>query len=67
LRVDGVKPNRPGSDAGLMKGDIIIGLGDTNIMNIQDYMKALSTYNKNDESSVTIRRNSETKVLQVTF
>ena len=67
MRVDGVKPERPGSKAGMLKGDIIIGMGDFTIVNIQDYMKALSSYNKNDQTIVTIRRNKEVKVLNVTF
>lgn len=67
MRVDGVKPERPGSKAGMLKGDIIIGMGDFTITNIQDYMKALSSYNKNDQTMVTIRRNKEVKVLNVTF
>lgn len=67
MRVDGVKPERPGSKSGMLKGDIIIGMGDSNIENIQDYMKALSSYNKNDQTTVTIRRNNEVKVLNVTF
>jgi len=67
MRVDGVKPERPGSNAGMQKGDVIIGMGDSNIENIQDYMKALSSYNKNDQTMVTIRRNNEVKVLNVTF
>jgi S1-C subfamily serine protease len=67
MRVDGVKPERPGSKAGMLKGDIIIGMGDFTIVNIQDYMKALSSYNKNDQTIVTIRRNKEVKLLNVTF
>lgn len=67
MRVDGVKPERPGSKAGMLKGDIIIGMGDFTIVNIQDYMKVLSSYNKNDQTIVTIRRNKEVKVLNVTF
>lgn len=67
MRVDGVKPERPGSKAGMLKGDIIIGMGDFTITNIQDYMKALSSYNKNDQTIVTIRRNKEVKLLNVTF
>ena len=67
MRVDGVKPERVGDQAGMKKGDVIIGMGDYNIANIQDYMKVLSTYNKNDKTTVTIRRDSAVKILNVTF
>lgn len=67
MRVDGVKPERVGDQAGMKKGDVIIGMGDYNISNIQDYMKVLSTYNKNDKTTVTIRRDSAVKILNVTF
>jgi S1-C subfamily serine protease len=46
LRVDGVNLGKPGEKAGLLKGDIIIKMGDYSISNIQDYMKSLGQFKK---------------------
>ncbi len=67
LRVDGVNDGKPGAAAGMLKGDIIIKMGEYTISNIQDYMKALGMFKKGDIIVVRIRRGSEEKDLNVTF
>jgi aminopeptidase YwaD len=67
LRVDGVNLGEPGDKAGLLKGDIIIKLGEYNISNIYDYMKALNSLKKGDTVKMMVRRGSEEKELTVTF
>ena len=46
MRIDGVSPNRPAYNAGIKKGDIIVGLGKHEIEDIYSYMEALSAFNK---------------------
>ena len=41
MRIDGVSPNRPAYNAGIKKGDIIVGLGKHDIEDIYSYMEAL--------------------------
>ncbi|MES2618401.1 MAG: M20/M25/M40 family metallo-hydrolase [Bacteroidota bacterium] len=67
LRVDGVNMDKPGEKAGLLKGDIIVKLGDTVINNINDYMKALSNFKHGDKSTIVIMRGTEQKTLEVVF
>ncbi len=67
LRVDGVNMGKPGEKAGLLKGDIILSLGDYTISNINDYMKALGGFKKGDTVKMKIRRGNEEKELSVTF
>ncbi len=59
LRLDGVTDDKPASKAGLQQGDIILRMGDTNIDNIQDYMKVLSQHKKGDQVEVLIQRGSQ--------
>ncbi len=67
LRLDGVTENKPASNAGLQQGDIILKMGDTDILNIQDYMKSLNSFNKGDEVQVLIQRRGEMMIKVVRF
>lgn len=67
LRVDGVKDGKTGYKAGLLKGDVIINMDGKAINDIQDYMKQLSSLKKGTKTTLTVRRGSETKVLDVQF
>lgn len=67
VRVDGVTDGKPAFKAGLLKGDIIIGLGDLTVKNIQDYMKGLSLHSKGDSTQVKVKRGTEEKTMPVTF
>ena len=67
LRADGVTEGRPASKAGLKAGDIIIQLGEITVNNIQDYMKALSQFNKGDSSKVRILREQKELMIDVVF
>lgn len=67
LRVDGVNSGKPGEKAGLLKGDIIVKMGDYTISSIQDYMKALGTFKKGDKVLMKVKRGGEEKELEVQF
>ena len=67
LRADGVTDGKPAFKAGLQKGDIIIGMGDLEVKNIQDYMKGLSMFKKGDTTTLRVKRGTEEKKLEVTF
>ncbi|MBC7775084.1 MAG: PDZ domain-containing protein, partial [Phycisphaerae bacterium] len=67
LHIDGVTDGKPASKAGLLKGDIIIALGEINVKNIQDYMKGLSMFKKGDTTTVKVKRGTEEKTMPVTF
>lgn len=67
MRIDGVTDGRPGSKAGVLKGDVVIKLGDDEVSDVQTYMKALSKYNKGDSTKVQISRGTEVLVLEITF
>lgn len=67
VHVDGVTDGKPASKAGLLKGDIIVGLGEIVVKDIQDYMKGLSTFKKGDTTTVKVKRGAEVKTMPVTF
>lgn len=67
LRVDGITDGKPASKAGVLKGDIIMKLGDYEVKDVQEYMKALSKHNKGASVPVKILREGKEIILNVTF
>lgn len=67
MRIDGVTNGKPASKAGLQKGDIIIQLGETKVGNVQEYMKALSNFNKGDKTKIKVLRENVEKEFDVEF
>lgn len=67
VHVDGVTEGRPAFKAGVKKGDVITGLGDLPVKSMQDYMKALGSFKKGDSTTVTVKRNTETVKMPITF
>jgi S1-C subfamily serine protease len=65
--VEAVMDGKPAQAAGVKDGDIIFGLGEHDIKNIQDYMKALGTFEKGMETTVKIKRGDEKLALKLTF
>jgi hypothetical protein len=67
LLLSGVRPEGPAGKAGLERGDIIVGMGDTEIATIEDYMKVLSVTEPGTSMPVTVMRGGERVVLEVSF
>jgi hypothetical protein len=67
MRIDGTTDNKPAAKAGILKGDILIKLGDQEIKDVQAYMKALSMYKKGDAATVEVLRNNKVVKLNLIF
>jgi hypothetical protein len=67
MKLDGVKEGRPAEKAGLMKGDVIIGMGEMMIKDIYAYMEALSKYKKGETIDLKYLRNGKEESTSVTF
>lgn len=67
VKVDGVTDGKPASKAGVLKGDIIVGLGEMEVKDMQGYMKALAAHKKGDKTTVKVKRGAETKEMNVEF
>ena len=59
MRIDGVSEDKPTQKAGLQKGDIVIKLGDSTIVDMMSYMRALSVFNEGDSTKVIVDRNGK--------
>ncbi len=67
MRIDGVKDNRPASNANLKKGDIVVKLGDLEIVDMMSYMKALGAFEKGQTVDITIIREGKENTRKLTF
>jgi len=51
MRIDGVSQGRPAERGGLLKGDVVIKLGDSLVTNMMSYMRALSVFDEEIEKN----------------
>ena len=67
LRIDGATEGRPGANAGLQAGDIILQIGDITIDDIYAYMTALGAFKKGDTTSISYSRDGDVIESEITF
>jgi hypothetical protein len=67
LRIDGATEGRPGANAGLQAGDIILKIGDITIDDIYAYMTALGAFKKGDTTSLRFSREGQVIESEITF
>lgn len=67
MRIDGVSEDKPAQLAGLAKGDIILQMGDSTIVDMMSYMRALGSFKKGDETQVAFEREGKRLKAQVKF
>ncbi|MGB0402688.1 MAG: M20/M25/M40 family metallo-hydrolase [Salibacteraceae bacterium] len=67
MKIDGVIPDRPAEKAGLLKGDIVIKMGDVDIQDMHSYMKGLAQYKAGDKSLVKVKRGNGTLEIEIQF
>ncbi len=59
MRVDGISEGKPAQAAGLLKGDVVVQLGDSTIYDMMSYMRALSAFQKGDSTKVVLERSGQ--------
>ena len=67
MRIDGVSEDKPAQKAGMQKGDIVVKMGEYEVIDMMSYMKSLGKFEKGTSTKVTINRNDELIELDVTF
>ncbi len=67
VRIDAVLADRPAANAGLENGDIILKLGDLDIENINDYMKALGQFEKGQKVKAVVKRGDKELEKEIVF
>lgn len=67
MRIDGISEDRPAQKAGLQKGDVVVQLGDSTVVDMMSYMRALSTFEEGNTTKVIVDRNGERVEAKITF
>lgn len=67
LGVQAVQSGKAAEKAGLLKDDVIIKIGDYDVKNIQDYMKALKNFSAGQKTKVSVKRGNEVLTFTVEF
>ncbi len=67
MRIDGVSEDKPAITAGLKKGDIIVKLGDSTIVDMMSYMRALSVFEAGNTTKVTYKRDGKEATAEIKF
>jgi len=67
MRISGVKDDRPAANAKIMAGDIVIKMGDIEIVDMMSYMKGLVAFEKGDKTTVIVIRGEKELKKKVKF
>ncbi len=59
MKIDGVTEGKPANKAGLLAGDVVVKMGDIEVLDMMAYMNALSQFKKGDSTTVKIERSGE--------
>ena len=67
MRIDGVSEDKPAIKAGLQKGDVLVKLGDSTVVDMMSYMKALSVFEKGNKTKVVVIRDGKNLTVDIQF
>ncbi len=67
MRIESVREGRPAANAGLKDGDIVVKLGDVEVLDMMSYMKALGKFEKGEESTVGFIRDGQNLSSTIVF
>ena len=63
MRIDGISKEKTAEKFGIIKGDIVLKMGDVDVNDMMSYMKGLSKLRKGD--STTIKLNRQEKIIEI--
>ncbi|MCM5529896.1 M20/M25/M40 family metallo-hydrolase [Parasegetibacter sp. NRK P23] len=67
VKIDGTTTGKPAEKAGLKKGDIVVKIGDLTISGMEDYMKALGSFEKGQQTTVVFVRDGKEMKAEVNW
>jgi hypothetical protein len=67
MMIADVSADKPALKAGILKGDVVVQLGDSTVTDMMSYMRALSVYKKGDQAKVVVEREGKKKEFEVEF
>jgi S1-C subfamily serine protease len=65
VKLSGVVQGGPAAKAGVQGGDVIVGLGGTDLANIYDYMQAMNGLKVGRETDIVVERNGKRVNLKI--
>ena len=67
MRIDGISVGKPAEKAGIVKGDVVVKMGEIDIVDMMSYMTGLSKFEKGNTTIVEVLREGEIIEVKVTF
>lgn len=67
MKIDGVSDGRPAFKAGILAGDIVVKMGDIEILDMMSYMTALGKFKKGNKTIVEVLRDGKIVKTNVEF
>jgi hypothetical protein len=67
MRIDGISVGKPAGKAGIVKGDVVVKMGEIDIVDMMSYMTGLSKFEKGNTTTVEVLREGEIIEVKVTF
>ncbi len=67
MMVADVSADKPAIKAGMLKGDLVVQLGDSTVTDMMSYMRALSVFSKGDKTKVVVERDGARMEFEVEF
>lgn len=67
MRIDGISEGKAAQNAGLQKGDVVIKMGDSTVVDMMSYMRVLATFDAGDKTTVIIEREGEEVLKDIEF
>ncbi|MCP4460469.1 MAG: M28 family peptidase [Cytophagales bacterium] len=62
-----VSADKPAMKAGILRGDIVVQMGDSTVADMMGYMRALSSFSAGDQTTVVVERDGEKVEVMVEF
>jgi len=67
MRIDGVSEGKVAFRSGIIAGDIVVGMGEIEVVDMMSYMAGLSQYSSGDSSQVRVLRGEEELKFNIKF
>jgi acetylornithine deacetylase/succinyl-diaminopimelate desuccinylase-like protein len=67
MRIDGIREGRPAALAGLKQGDILLKIGEYDIVDMMSYMESLGKFEKGQQTQIEIDREGQRQTVTVTW
>nr|WP_055444163.1 M28 family peptidase [Lacinutrix himadriensis] len=67
MRIDGISEDKPAQKAGLQRGDVVVKLGEIEVIDMTTYMIGLSKFEEGDTTKVIVERDGKTVEAEISF